>query len=145
MRSSGRERYPSPLQLFVAISCCASSRRSSPNKHLPRMHEFSEVVLPEQTIPASRARKATCVLRNAYRVIRGTTVLPGTLQQYKGYTLKSAYHTVVDEEGWAGHVDGVQKTGILSVPDHARQQVLRGVPCRQAACFMTLLDNRSRP
>ena len=32
-----------------------------------------------------------------------------------GYILKSAFYTVVDEEGWAGHVDGVQKTRILSV------------------------------
>ena len=73
------------------------------------MHEFSETALPEQTTPALRAVKATRGLRNAYRVLWGTTVLPGTLQHYKGYTLKSAYHTVVDEEGWAGHVDGVKK------------------------------------
>ena len=25
-RSSGRKRYPSPIQKFVAISCCASSK-----------------------------------------------------------------------------------------------------------------------
>ena len=28
------------------------------------------------------------------------------LQQYKGYTLNSAYHNVVVEEGWAIHEDG---------------------------------------
>ena len=38
------------------------------------------------------------------------------LRQYKGYTFESAYHTVLDEEGWTGHVGGVQKTGILSSP-----------------------------
>ena len=74
------------------------------------MHEFSETVLPEQTTPASRTGKATRGLRNAYRVIRGTTVLP----KYKGYTINSVYHNVVIEDGWAGHVNGVQKTGILS-------------------------------
>ena len=37
------------------------------------------------------------------------------LQRYKGYTFESAYHTVADEEGWAGHADDVQKMGILFV------------------------------
>ena len=31
-RSSGRKRYPSPIQAFVAISCCASSKRQSPER-----------------------------------------------------------------------------------------------------------------
>ena len=38
------------------------------------------------------------------------------VQQDLHNPLKSAYHTVVDEEEWVGHVDGVHKTGILSVP-----------------------------
>ena len=79
------------------------------------MYEFSKIALPEQTTSASRAGKATRGLQNADRVIGGTTVLPSTLQQYEGYTINSAYHNVVVEEGWGGHVDGIQKTGILSV------------------------------
>ena len=85
-----------------------------PEQNLPRICEFLKTALPEQTTPASRADKDTRGLRNAYRVIRGTTVLPSTLQQYKGYTIYSAYHNVTVEEGWAVHVDDVQKTGILS-------------------------------
>ena len=83
-------------------------RRPSLNKHLPRMHKVSETALSEQTTPASRVRKATCGFPNGYRVIRGTTVVTSL----QGYTLKSVYHTVVGKE----LVDGVQKTGILSVP-----------------------------
>ena len=41
-------------------------------------------------------------------------VLLYCLQQYKTYTISSAYHNVVFKEGWAGHEDGAQKTGILS-------------------------------
>ena len=41
-------------------------------------------------------------------------VLPYFIQQCKHYTINSAYHNVVVEEGWAGHEDGAQKTGILS-------------------------------
>ena len=41
-------------------------------------------------------------------------VLLYCLQQHKGYTINSAYHNVVVEEGWAGREDGAQKTGILS-------------------------------
>ena len=36
------------------------------------------------------------------------------LQQYKDYNINSVYHNAVAEEGWVGHVDGVQKTVILS-------------------------------
>ena len=36
------------------------------------------------------------------------------LQQYKGYTIISAYHNLEVEERWIGHVNGFQKTGILS-------------------------------
>ena len=32
-RSSGRQRYPSPIQVYVAISCCASSKDSLDRQH----------------------------------------------------------------------------------------------------------------
>ena len=82
---------------------------------LPKQTPAANVRVPEQTTSASRAGKATRGLQNADRVIGGTTVLPSTLQQYEGYTINSAYHNVVVEEGWGGHVDSIQKTGILSV------------------------------
>ena len=36
------------------------------------------------------------------------------LQQYKGYTINSVYHSVVVEGEWAGHENGAQKTEIFS-------------------------------
>ena len=85
------------------------------------MYEFSKTALLAQTIPASRAWNATRGFPNGYRVIQGVTVVTAVQK----YTLKSAYHTVVDGEGWA---DGVQINGDpLGFRTHAAP---RG--CRQA-------------
>ena len=35
-RSSGRKRYPSPIQTFVTISCCASSQGQPEKRHFAR-------------------------------------------------------------------------------------------------------------
>ena len=83
-------------------------RRPSPNKHLPQMYEFSRIALLGQATPASRAWKATRGFPNGCRVIRGTAVVTAV----QGYTLKSAYHTVVGDKEL---VDNAQTTGILSV------------------------------
>ena len=48
------------------------------------------------------------------RVQKPYGILLYCLQQYKGYTLNSAYHNVVVEKGCAGNEDDAQKTGILS-------------------------------
>ena len=84
------------------------------------MHEFSGTVLPQQTTPASRAGKATRGLQNAYRAMHMryycTTWF---IMAVQGLHFRSAYHTLVDEEGWTGHVDYIQKTEIILVPYRA--------------------------
>ena len=77
--------------------------------------------LPEQTPAANervigkqhplqeqgRLRAGSETLTESYEVLQYCLV-----QQYNGFNLKSAYHTVVavvDEERWAGRVDGVQE------------------------------------
>ena len=51
-RTSDHKRY------YPSQPNTRRERRPSSNKHLSRMHEFSTTALPEQTRPASRARKA---------------------------------------------------------------------------------------
>ena len=61
--------------------------------------------LPEHTRPASREGR----LRAGYEA-RTESYEITVVTAVQGYTFKAAYHTVVSEEGWAGHADGVQET-----------------------------------
>ena len=89
---------------------------------------ISDTTLPEQT-PAANGRvlekqpplnrqhslQEQGRLRADYETrTESYEVLLYCLQQYKGYTIYLAYYNVVVEEGWAGHEDGAQKTGIPS-------------------------------
>ena len=91
----------------------------SPVKHLPRME-----TLPEQTSAANARVLGDSPNNNRFKsredYARVTKRLQSHMRYYctawSGKTFESAYHTVVDEEGCAGRVDGLQKRGILSVP-----------------------------
>ena len=99
-RTNDRRRYYHPQ------SNTRRERRPSSNEDLPQMYEFSKTALPEQTAPASSAGKAT---RGFQTRTEPYDVLLYCLQQYKSYTMNSAYHIVVVEEGWAGHEDVSRK------------------------------------
>ena len=107
-RTNDRRRYYHPQ------SNTRRERKPSSNEDLPQMYEFSKTALPEQTAPARRQpslnRQHPLQVQGRLRVGSKTRtepydVLLYCLQQYKNYTINSAYHIVVVEEGWAGHED----------------------------------------
>ena len=99
-RTNDRRRYYHP-QLNTR-----RERRPSSNEDLPQMYEFSKTALLNRQHPLQvqgRLRVGSKTRTEPY------DVLLYCLQQYKSYTINSAYHIVVAEEGWAGHEDVSRK------------------------------------